>query len=150
MFKVRQCAPQVNIYRPQRSCEGYVFTPVCQSFCSQGRSASVHVGIPPGTRHSSGSKPPRDRHTPPPPRAGTPQSRHPPGSDTPRADTPQQTATVADGTHPTGIHSSDSCVHVSNISSFCLTGFWLNCFVSGSTCSQTVLLHPAGTSVISS
>ena len=23
-------------YRPQRSCEGYVFTRVCQSFCSQG------------------------------------------------------------------------------------------------------------------
>ena len=24
-----------NFYRPQRSCEGYVFTPVCHSFCSQ-------------------------------------------------------------------------------------------------------------------
>ena len=29
-------------------CKGYVFTPVCQSFCSQGEgSASVHGGIPP-------------------------------------------------------------------------------------------------------
>ena len=25
-----------HIYRPQRSCEGYVITPVCQSFCSRG------------------------------------------------------------------------------------------------------------------
>ena len=31
-------------YRPRRSCEGYVFTPVC---LSTGRSASVHAGIPP-------------------------------------------------------------------------------------------------------
>ena len=33
-------------YRPQRSCEGYVFTPVCHSG-PQGASASVHAGIPP-------------------------------------------------------------------------------------------------------
>ena len=37
-------------YRPQRSREGYVFTPVCQSFFSRGGSASVHAGIPHGTR----------------------------------------------------------------------------------------------------
>ena len=55
-------------------CEGYVFTPVCQSFCSQGGSASVHAGIadpqdqetpspgpdPPGTR-----PPPREQTLPP-------------------------------------------------------------------------------------
>ena len=47
-------------------CEGYVFTPVCQSFCSWGEvSASVYAGI----------------HTPP--GAYTPSgSRHPPGADT--------------------------------------------------------------------
>ena len=27
---------RICFYRPQRSCEGYIFTPVCQSFCSQG------------------------------------------------------------------------------------------------------------------
>ena len=34
-------------------CEGYVFTPVCQSFCSRGGvSASVHAGIhTPRSRH---------------------------------------------------------------------------------------------------
>ena len=30
-------------YRPQRSCEGYAFTPVCQSFCSQGGGVSWGV-----------------------------------------------------------------------------------------------------------
>ena len=59
-------------------------------------SASVHTGMPP---------PPRGAGTLP--GAGTPldqappQSRHPPLGPS----TPQQTATVADGTHPTGIHS---------------------------------------------
>ena len=52
------------------------------SVCPQGGSASVHAGLPP------------------------PQSRHPPGADPPRSrPPPQQTATVADGTHPTGMHS---------------------------------------------
>ena len=56
-------------YRPQWSCEGYVFTPVC---LSTGRYASVHAGIPhppgPGTyptRHPQGT-----RHPPPPPADG--------------------------------------------------------------------------------
>ena len=50
-------------------CEGYVFTPVCQSFCSQGGSASVHAKI----------------HTPFIPRADHPPpwSRPPLGADTP-------------------------------------------------------------------
>ena len=43
-------------------------------------------------------------------RIHTPLGRHapwadPPWTDTPRVDTPQQTATAADGTHPTGMHS---------------------------------------------
>ena len=44
-------------------------------------------------------------HYPPPPGAGTP-----PEADTPPgAGTPQQTATVADGTHPTGMHYCCLC-----------------------------------------
>ena len=47
-------------------CEGYVFTPVCQSFCSQGGGVprqvqpptSPRVGTPPGQVH------PPDRYTP--------------------------------------------------------------------------------------
>ena len=50
-------------------CEGYVFTPVCQSFCSRGKvclSACWDSGPPKEQTH---------------PRADTPQSRHPPGAD---------------------------------------------------------------------
>ena len=32
-----------NCYHPQRSCEGYVFTRVCQSFRSQGGELSQHA-----------------------------------------------------------------------------------------------------------
>ena len=79
------------------------------SVCPQMGSASVHAGISP--------PPPAKEQTPPeqaPPGAGTPLeqtppweqtppgSRHPPQEQTPP---PQQTATVADGTHPTGMHS---------------------------------------------
>ena len=47
---------------------------------------------PPRARHPLGQAPPGTRHPP------SPGTRHPPP---PR----QQTATVADGTHPTGMHS---------------------------------------------
>ena len=71
--------------------QGNIFTSVYQEFCPQGGwvSASVHAAI-----HTS----PLGRH---------PLSRHPPGqTHTHRADpTPGQTATAADGTHPTGMHS---------------------------------------------
>ena len=52
----------LNFYRPQRSCEGYVFTGVCLS--TWGVSASVHAGIPqpPGSRHPPEQTPPRSRH----------------------------------------------------------------------------------------
>ena len=55
-------------------CQGYVFTSVCQSFCSWGVSASVHAGI-----HPLGADTPWE-HTPPEqtPRSRHPQSRHPP------------------------------------------------------------------------
>ena len=45
--------------------QGYVFTRVCDSVHREGVSASVYAGIPP------------------PPRTGTPLTRHPPGSDPP-------------------------------------------------------------------
>ena len=47
-------------------CEGYVFTPVCQSFCSQGGSASVHAGSrhPPGPDPPGTDTPPGSRHLP--------------------------------------------------------------------------------------
>ena len=82
-----------------------------------GVSASVHAGIPPpgADTHPPQSRPPQEQ-TPPP------GSKYPP----PRSDTPppkffsfflhffcilftpppiQDTATAADGTHPTGMHS---------------------------------------------
>ena len=66
IFKVRHitCHTFIYIYRPQRS---NVFTPVCQSFCSQG------VGV-------SASGPVGMSATPP---ADTPLGRHPPGQTLP-------------------------------------------------------------------
>ena len=70
----------VCFYRPQRSCEGYVFTGVCLST----GGVSVHGGVSaPG-------------------RAGIPACTE--------ADPPAgETATAADGTHPTGMHSCFIC-----------------------------------------
>ena len=51
----------MHFYRPQRSCEGYVFTP----------QYMLGYHSPP-----SGAEPPRSRH-PPRPRAGSPRTRHP-------------------------------------------------------------------------
>ena len=55
-----------NLLLPPASevCDGYVFTPVCQSFCSQRGSASMHAGIvdPPWSR----LPPPPGAETPPP------------------------------------------------------------------------------------
>ena len=111
-------------YRPQRSCEGYVFTPVCLS--TGGGFASAYAGIPPRSRHPPGTRHPQSRHPPgtkhpqeqappgadTPTGAGTPPEQTPPGAGTPLEQAPpgpdpssQQTATVADGTHPTGMHS---------------------------------------------
>ena len=59
-----------------------------------GGSASVHAGIPPPqSRHPPGSRHPQG--------TDTPQGADPPGADTPQ----DQTATVADCMHPTGMHS---------------------------------------------
>ena len=55
-------------------CEGYVFTPVCQSFCSQGGLPQYMLGYTPPR-----SRPPPEQ-TPPPPR-----SRYPLEADTPQS-----------------------------------------------------------------
>ena len=114
------------IYRPQQSCEGYLFTPVCQSFCSQGGLAQCMLGCQTPSPDQASPRP----GTPPvqaPPRAGTPspleqapprsrhpleQAPHPSWSRHPPEQAPQhppppvaETATAADGTHPTGMHS---------------------------------------------
>ena len=70
---------QPNIYRPQQSCEGYVFTPVC---LSTGGSPSVHAGIPP----PPGADPPEST----PPGAGTPREQAPPEQTFPRAYPPPE------------------------------------------------------------
>ena len=89
----------------------------CLSFCSQWGSASVHAGIPPGPRTPPGTRHTPPEQTPPGSRHLRPRSRHPPSRQSPweqtsptpilpGADTPPpETATVADGTHPTGMHS---------------------------------------------
>ena len=63
--KSRMCSIFTYFYRPQRSCEGYVFTRVCLST----RVGSTWAGTPhpPGSTHT---------HTPPP-------GAHPPGSTPP-------------------------------------------------------------------
>ena len=70
-------------YRPQRSCEGYVFTGVCLSTGGRGCLPQCMVGYTPQSRH-----PPGSRH---PPRADTPQSRHPPEQTPPEQTPPEQT-----------------------------------------------------------
>ena len=77
----------VNTFLPPTNevCEGYVFTPVCQSFCSQGVFASVHAGIHTPT---SGSR------YPPPPGAGTPFTVH-----------AGRYGQQAGSTYPTGMHT---------------------------------------------
>ena len=75
---------QESCYRPQRSCEGYVFTCVCHSVHRAGDLPQCMLGYHP----HPGSRPPRPGTTP--------------REQTPRPGTPR---TVADGTHPTGMHS---------------------------------------------
>ena len=50
-------------YRPQRSCEGYLFTPFCLS-TGGGGSASVYAGIPPPPEQTPQTSPPETRHPP--------------------------------------------------------------------------------------
>ena len=73
--------------------EENVFTPVCQSFCSRG-----------GGVHPLGRQPPAWADTPP---GRDSPGRHPLGRLSPPRQThpPPETATAAEGTHPTGMHS---------------------------------------------
>ena len=77
-------------YRPQKKFAKVMFLHLSVSHSvHRGVSASVHAGIPPlGSRH--------------PPEQTPSSSRHPPGADPPPG---AETATAADGTHPTGMHS---------------------------------------------
>ena len=92
------------ISRPQRSCEGYVFTPVCHSVHRGGVCLSAcwdHVPprtrhTPPGTMHPPRTICPPWDHAPPgtmhPPRTMHPQDQaHPPGPGTPRDQAPPGT-----------------------------------------------------------
>ena len=86
----------LGFYRPQTKLrKGNVFTSVCQEFCPRGGvQAQAQGGLQGGVQaQAQGVSRPRPR---------------PRGVCIPactEADTPQQTATAADGTHPTGMHS---------------------------------------------
>ena len=91
-----------NFYRPQRSCEGYVFTPICLSTGGGGLPQCMlgyhplGAGTPPGPgTHPGDQAPPWTRH---PPRPGTPRSRHPrPGGTRHPPPGPGTPPTPADG-----------------------------------------------------
>ena len=74
-----------RFYRPQRSCEGYVFTGVCLSTGGGGVCLSAWWDTTPRSRHPPEQTPPGPDT---PPRADTPQSRHPWEQTPPVADTP--------------------------------------------------------------
>ena len=125
------CDNHNNIYRPQRSCEGYVFTGVCLSTGGEYLTRYTPLGAdtPPGQVHSPRTRslplgpgapqsgtppqdqvPPQTRYTPQtryPPRPGAPPGT-PPGPGTPPPPR-RDTAIAADGKHPTGMHS---CIKV--------------------------------------
>ena len=70
----RSLSKVLSYYRPQRSCEGYVFTGVCLSTRGAG---GVCLSVCWDTTPSPGNRHPPLEQTPP--RADTPlQSRHPP------------------------------------------------------------------------
>ena len=111
----KEDAALINIYRPQRSCEGYVFTGVILSTGGVGVFASVQAGStpPPGADPSWADIPPGQT----PLGADTPRSRHPPGTDTPSpgTDTPlgadtsqEQTPLGADTPLGAGIPRADT------------------------------------------
>ena len=78
----------VSYYRPQRSCRKVMYSQVCVKNSVHGGGWGCLPQCMLGYIHSpiSGQTPPLGRH---------PLGRHPPG----------QTATAADGMHPTGMHS---------------------------------------------
>ena len=74
---------QAHYYRPQRSCEGYVFTPVCDSVNTGGCLPKCMLGYtPPRSRHPPSRQTPLEADTPPgsrhtPLKADTPPRRRP-------------------------------------------------------------------------
>ena len=103
---------KAHIYRPQTKFAKVMFLHLSVSHSvHRGGSASVHTGIPPHTHPRSRHPPGAD--TPPPPR-----TRHPPQSRLPLPGA--ETATAADGTHPTGMHSCCNLVsHIEKMSKEC-------------------------------
>ena len=91
-------------YRPQRSCGKVMILHLSVILYTVGGGcipACTWANTPPG-------------QTPP---QGRPPRKTPPQAAPPWADTPQQTATVADGTHPTGMHSCFlKKIHIENYS----------------------------------
>ena len=81
-----------HLYRQQRSCEGYAFTGVCLS-TQAGCLPQCMLGYHTPRADTSGADTPWEQT---PPRADPPGRGHLP---------PRETATAADGTHPTGMHS---------------------------------------------
>ena len=99
-FRWKQDQGDVNFLPPANEvCESYVFTPVCQSFCSQWGLPQCIMGSPwdqtppspgPGTPQDQAppwdQAPPQDQ-TPPQDQAPPPATRHPPRE---QADPPAQ------------------------------------------------------------
>ena len=91
----------INVYRPQRSCQGFVFTPVCLSTGGVVCLSACWDTTP------WEQAPPREQAHPPE-QAPPWEQAHPPQEQA----LPQQTATVVDSTHPTGMHSCFTGVSV--------------------------------------
>ena len=88
-----------NFYRPQRSCEGYVFTGVCLSTGEGVCLSALWDTHPPPPEQT----PPQNRHPPwsrHPLGADTPESRHPPGADTLQSRHPPGAAQQPRSRHP--------------------------------------------------
>ena len=102
-------ADKTDYYRPQRSCEGYVFTRVCDSVHGGGGAIPAYIagGIPAVGGGACSRGVPAPGVSAPggcllwgvPAPGGCLLGEG--GVETP----PKQAATVADGTHPTGMHS---------------------------------------------
>ena len=113
-------------------CQGYVFTPVCQSFCSQaGVPGQVHpqAGTPPGQVH------PPFRY----PWAGTP----------PGAVHAERYRQQAGGTHPIGMHSCFDLVLILMTRSGCLCLFTPIFGATGRTLQMIIYPYVGAISVVS-
>ena len=62
---IKSESERVCFYGPQRSCEGYVFTPVCHSVHRGGGLPQCMLGYPPPGPHTPGPGTPHLEVTPP-------------------------------------------------------------------------------------